>query len=353
MDLDFHPYKEQDYAEQRKLFELSFPETAQTSLISNEHYDWKFKSFAANPPSYQYVATDEQLVGYYAALPYKYKIGSQVLRCGMVCDVMTHPQRRGKGIFTKLGQYATDQMRDEGLDFTSGYPIRPEVIPGHLKVGWQVVVKMPMYLRLLGLRSFLPAALKWTAFFVNPCIRWAQFSSNWKDSNYRCEVLSREVFLKSTAYSEFLQTWLAEQENALIKDLDFLAWRTQAPQTQYHFFVLFAGAKMVGFSLARGVALKGIASFAVLDFMVLKNHLAGAKTLHQHLKKMALERQDDVVVCMATPTWAKKYGFKKNFYFPTPAVFSLIIKKLKDFPESSLLFKKESWHLFWIDSDDL
>ena len=50
------------------------------------------------------------MVGYYAAIPYKYNIGETQTDVGMVCDVMTSTKQRGKGIFTKIGRYATEDL---------------------------------------------------------------------------------------------------------------------------------------------------------------------------------------------------------------------------------------------------
>ena len=123
MEIVYRPYTDLDYKNQRKLFELSFPEAIGTPATGDLHYQWKFGSFPSEIPSYQYVATEPtELVGYYAAIPYQYQINGltnkMIFTCGMVCDVMTHPDRRGKGIFTKIGHYATDEMKLKNLSFT-------------------------------------------------------------------------------------------------------------------------------------------------------------------------------------------------------------------------------------------
>jgi len=134
--------------EQSTLFRECVPENAGLAPETDAFYRWKFQSFPDDPHSYEYIARDDDgsLVGYYAALPFEYSIGSTPLPCGMVCDVMTSPHMRGKGVFTKLGAYSLKELKAAGVDFVTGYPIRPEVIPGHLKVGWEIAFKLPMYL---------------------------------------------------------------------------------------------------------------------------------------------------------------------------------------------------------------
>jgi hypothetical protein len=95
----FRPFVvEADLLAQRSLFRLCFPEVAEQTPATEEHYRWKFHSVRHTPPSYEYVAQlDQKLGGYYAAIPFRYSIGGRPAIAGMVCDVMTHPEARGKG----------------------------------------------------------------------------------------------------------------------------------------------------------------------------------------------------------------------------------------------------------------
>lgn len=350
--------KDADYPSQRKLFALSFPETLGTAVETDAHYAWKFENFPATAPSYQYVAAEpEGMAGYYAAIPYEYNLDGKVLRCGMVCDVMTDPERRGKGIFTRLGKYSTEQLAEEGLGFTTGYPIRPEVIPGHLKVGWKIVCRLPMYLHPVGIASLLPRPLRFLSAIANPLLRIAQRLLVRGAKDYEVNILSRDVFLGTVAagreYADFLVAWLTERKNALVKSPQFLAWRTAAPGTDYRFLLLRNAGRLVGLAICRPTTIKGVESLAVLDFMVLDNHLRGVSALHAALDKLAVSLGKDVVVCMSSPYWAKLYRFSRFLYFPTPAIFSLIVKKLDASIPDTSLFAEDRWHLFWVDSDDL
>lgn len=351
--------KDIDYSLQRKLFALSFPEAIGTPANSDEHYKWKFENYPNPVSSYEYVADEahgsvKEIVGYYAALPFTYKMatGEKIL-CGMVCDVMTHPDRRGKGIFTKIGRYATDDLKTKGLGFVTGYPIRPEVIPGHLKVGWKVVQKMPMYLRPLGIRSFLPQALGFLSIIFNPLLRGIQFWTHLGLGDYETQLMSTEEFLELKDYPHFLEMWLLEQKNALIKSKEFLKWRTGAPGAKYYFIILKHKGSLVGFGLVRPTMLKGIESLAILDIAILAEHFMRSRKLHSAIYKLAVTLKKDVVVCMTSSQWAKKYRFLSSFYIPTPSVFSLIVKKLDSSLKDEDLYLPDPWHLFWIDSDDL
>lgn len=351
--------KPRDYDRQRKLFRMSFPDTIGTPAETDAHFAWKFESYPASTPAYQYVAAESSdLVGYYAAIPFTYSINGTATTCGMVCDVMTHPERRGKGIFTHIGHYATDEMKREGLGFVTGYPIRPEVIPGHLKVGWRQVQRLPVYLRVLGTRSFLPQPLRFLASAVDPLLGLLQACTLPPSQEYSTDVLQRDAFLArycsdGREYSDFLRRWSRQQANALLKTCDFLRWRTNAPGSQYLFVTLHYEDKLVGLAIARPTQLKGVETLALLDFMVLAEHTKGCSALHQQLKRIAREHRKDAIACMCSSQSAKRYGFVRSAYFRSHLVFTLIVKKLDDRIEDDKLYSEEPWHVFWLDSDDL
>lgn len=359
MDIAYRDYVEAaDLAGQRQLFRLSFPEVVGTEVEGDAHYHWKFSDFPAAVPSHAYVGEDGgTLIGFYAAIPYRYQIDGQVHVAGMVCDVMTHPEWRGKGVFTGIGRYSLQRLAEQGVAFTTGYPIRPEVLPGHLKVGWKVVQQMPMHVRPLGISSLLPGWLRPLGAVLDPLLRSVQRWTGRAASGYRTEVHTRAEFLAEvaggTGYTRFLADWLAGQPNALIKDADFLAWRTGAPGAEYHFVCLYHQDVLVGLALARPTPLKGVRTLAVLDFMVLAPHCTASVALHQGLLAVAVAHKADVVACMMSQAWASQYRLARSLYVRTPYVFSLIAKRIGAAVSDAQIYDPTRWHLGWIDSDDL
>jgi hypothetical protein len=258
MDLQFAHFDEaSDLFEQRKLFDLSFPENIGTSVSSIDHYRWKFNSNLNNREPAEYVARkSSNIVGYYAALPYEYIINGKSYLCGMVCDVMTHPQVRGQGVFTKIGFYATDELASAGYDFVSGYPIRPEVIPGHLKVGWKIVTKLPMFLRPIKSAHLLPKKIKFLSKIIDPVLLIINLMASINSRKYNVKILTRSEFLKLEGIEELILKWQLNLPNALIKSKNFFEWRTGAPETEYKFVLLQKEDAYVGLAVTRSLILK-------------------------------------------------------------------------------------------------
>lgn len=361
MELTFRPFdSESNLTEQRSLFRNSFPEGVGTSAETPEHYYWKFHSFPGKIKSFEYGAWSREtntLVGYYAALPYRYRIGDQTVACGMVCDVMTHSSARGQGVFTRLGKYATDDLKTSDISFTTGYPVRPEVIPGHLKVGWKIAFPLPTYIRLLKANALLDARrLKVLAPIINVvlkaflfCLRTPFASSG----SYSATVKDAKGFVDLPGYDQFFADWSKGQRHLLVKDRDFWRWRLGAPGIEYKVICLYKDQTLIAIAVTRGTELKNIPTLAILDLMVVPGHEQCLAFLHRQTELLAHQLNTDAISVMVSKTWARKYRLLRHGFLKTPFIFHLIFKRLSESISEDSLSREENWHLMWVDSDDL
>lgn len=351
VSLEFREFNyELDIQAQRELFLDAFPETKGTSQESLDHYHWKFRTYPSSPTAYEYVAVYEgKIVGYYAAIPYEYRLSSKKYKIAMVCDVMTHSCMRGKGIFTKLGAYALNEMSKKGLDFSFGYPIRPEVIPGHLKVGWEIAGLMPIYLKILKSDSIVKN--KVASPIINILINiYNSIFSIFAKSNLNAVKIDFSEFSQSEEYAKFIDS-LNGEDNSLIKSREFLEWRLSAPGVKYDAIVAYDKDKKVsGIAIVRSTILKGIPTLAILDIIIPADNKVVSSNLFRVLKEEATLRNLDVIALMVTKLKANKLGLIKHGYLKSPHVFKLIVKKLSYCKDK---ITAELFNPMWIDSDDL
>lgn len=351
--------KEDSLERQRQLFIECFPETIGTPVVSNEHYHWKFHSFPHTPHSYEYIArTDEDLLGYYAAIPYQYNFFGEQVSVGMVCDVMTGVQARGKGVFTKLGGFSTNQLKEHNLAFTTGYPIRKEVIPGHLKVGWEIQFELPLYIKFLKGNSLLKSKkLGMLSPVVNLAVNLYHgvlsiltLSFN---KRFHVQIFSEKEIEKITGLNEFLTSWQTEIPISLVKDFEFLKWRLGGPEKNYFISVVKDNDIIVGVSISRKIVKNNIPSLGLLDFMVINNNKQATNLLHKALVRLAVKNNAEALLCMTSSFLKRKYSFFSNGFIKSPFKFFLIVKQLDEKISREKLKDVRNWHLMWIDSDDL
>ena len=355
MELQFEHFDYQhNLKEQRILFKDCFPETNGEAIQSEQHYLWKFHSFPAIVKSWEYVAYyNKEMTGYYAALPYRYRIGEKKITVGMVCDVMTSSKYRGKGIFTKMGKYSTGEL-SAIVPFTIGYPIRKEVIPGHLKVGWKIPFQLPLYMKFLKTNTlFKSKKIGFLALPANMAINVYNFFRKTRiNSSYTAYIADSIDEIKG--YEEFTEKWNNSIPIALIKDLAFARWRYSAPERKYHFLAIENAQKqLIALVIFRKIRKEGVPSYGILDYQVLPEYADCQGVINKTLKNKAKQDKVEAIMTMMSAYSAKNYKLINNGFIKSPFVFNLIINNLtNEFPNANL-FEEKNWHLMWVDSDDL
>lgn len=342
---------------QRDLFTECFPETIGSSIIKKSHYFWKFHSFPSKIKSYEYGAfNDDELIGYYAALPYRYRINNKEVNVGMVCDVMTGVKARGKGVFTKIGAYSTNSLKGENISFTTGYPIRKEVIPGHLKVGWELMHSLPLYVKFISVKSlFRSKKIGFFSFFADLILTFYNFIITIFNSRNKYDIknYSNSEISKIYGLDIFLEEWGSQQKIALKKDINFLNWRLGAPKKKYTISVFSIKEKIVGYAVFCDVIKENIPSIAILDISVLKEYQGLSNFIFKHIETLAKQNKKESIIMMCSKHLYNILRMKKSGFIKTPYIFSLIVKNLSNEFSDEFLKNEKNWHLSWIDSDNL
>jgi hypothetical protein len=356
VSVEFAEFTERDEPQRHGLFENAFPEHVGTLTASDEHYRWKFHDAPLAPHSYEYAAREDgRLLGYYAAIPYAYQIGDRRTLAGMVCDVMTHADARGKGMFTELGRFALAEMERTPLDFVMGYPIRPEVMGGHLRAGWSVAFEMPMYLKPLRADAILRSKdLGRLTLPVNLGISaYQRLIAPRPRAGCECRVGSPSELVGSEEFADFVQRWSGTVKNHLVKSPEFYAWRLGAPGTRYRAFAVYRANQVLAVAIGRVTNLHDVPSFALLDVMCLEREQAALPVLYRHVLREARGAGAEAIVTMMSRDCARRYRLIRFGFVKSPFTFKLILRSLSDSLAVETLSTEQDWHLMWIDSDDL
>lgn len=110
-------------------------------------------------PSPCWVACDaDTVVGVRLLMRWRFRRGHDVVEAVRAVDTATDRAYQGRGIFSSLTRMAVDEVRDEGVQLVFNTP-NDQSRPGYLKMGWQVVGRLPLALRPTSLRA-LPRMAK-------------------------------------------------------------------------------------------------------------------------------------------------------------------------------------------------
>jgi GNAT superfamily N-acetyltransferase len=124
-----------------------------------EFFRWKHLE---NPfgRSFMLVAqVDDRIVGLRAFMRWEFVARDRHFRAVRAVDTATHPDHQGKGIFSRLTREALDSLRDQA-DFVFNTP-NEKSLPGYLKMGWQVVGRVPIRIRVRRPIRFVTRARSW------------------------------------------------------------------------------------------------------------------------------------------------------------------------------------------------
>ena len=111
-------------------------------------WNWKHQANIFGSSLLLVAKEDQQLAGLRAFLRWEWQAGGKIHKTIRAVDTATHPDFQRRGIFSRLTLAGLDEARQQGIDFVFNTP-NPNSMPGYLKMGWQHVCRLPMYVRLL------------------------------------------------------------------------------------------------------------------------------------------------------------------------------------------------------------
>ncbi len=253
------------------------------------------------------VTMDGIVTSGYGIIRNKYLWGGQHLDVGLVCDVFTSPEFRKMGMFKKISLLAIAREELSTTNFLIGFPIRDEVMPGHLSVGWRHIFDMPLWWG-------LPRVGSKRNIEKNPVLHGSMFNSH-------------------------------ESTIALNMNDEFLKWRFSLFSVDYH---LVTVPDSRDFAIVRKSKLKGI-RFTCIIYMqsTKKKH---TKLLVRKIRNLSLRLGTvGVIGCWndsyADDLYLANSGLRKSSKFQ-----KVIVREITDFKCPS---NENNFRLSWMDSDTL
>jgi GNAT superfamily N-acetyltransferase len=355
--------REEDVEQVRRLAAEVFFEQP-PDRFSAEYWNWEFEQAPAGRSS-AWIADDAgRAVGHYAAVPLTYTIDGRAITGAIVVDVMSDSDYRNQGMFTALGRSAVAEVGEDGISFVVGYPVRPEVMPGHLKVGWVHAFDLPVYALPLKFESALTEALPTWApagalapvaragyrSVMAPALR-RRFSAG---TARRGSVVLREVTELDEGVDALADAVAAGHRVVLRRDLAYLRWRyLKHPRETYRIVVAEEGERLVGLSVTRPGELLGIPALVLVDLAVVPGRPDVVAQLVDGAVAEGRERGSELVATMLNAQTQERRAVQSRGFLRTPAAFHYIVRPTREDVDRSVLMDPRSWWVTWGDTDVL
>lgn len=115
-------------------------------------FAWKHDQNVFGASSAWVARRGDDLTGFRTFLRWEFAAGGETVRAVRAVDTVTDPQYQRRGVFRALTLGALERLKSDGARFVFNTP-NSQSRPGYLKMGWQVVGRVPLAARPGGLRG--------------------------------------------------------------------------------------------------------------------------------------------------------------------------------------------------------
>lgn len=345
MNLEFHSLDLPAQVDVLKsLLKQGFPESNESELFSSSMLDWKFvKSTGFRHSFVGYL--DNSPVSFYGVLPRQYTFEGVTHVVGLVVDVLSIPEMRGRGLFVSSGHEVMKQLEESDISCVIGFPIRPEVLPGHLKVGWHVRFVMPVYVYPIGSQK----KSGWQQKIIGTLFRVLYISLS--PLRFAGVVEAKKLSAIQFAHDARVEKFIADQPTdcniSLQKNPQFLQWRLSRPDATYSCFTL-GEDQVSAFVISRVIDFDGFQTLAILD--INGSSKIAIKQLMTYVIKYARDEKCDLIAFCSNKSNFKRLGLRRIGFLNSLKKFRVITRTIGD---STTDFTEKFSRLTWMDSDTL
>jgi GNAT superfamily N-acetyltransferase len=271
-----------------------------------------------------------RVVGFRAFMRWRFVVAGREIAAVRAVDTATHPEYQRIGIFSQLTRTAVEMLRDEA-DLIFNTP-NEKSLPGYLKMGWGLVGKAPIYVRirrpvgvLLGLRHLREQ---------QPLLR--EVPEN------RAEAVL-DVLADEEEVANLLEKSRADGERlATPSNLAYLRWRYgSAPPFGYRALPLVRGGNLRGLAVFRIRSRGPLLEATVSETITPRGDLATARQL---LRAVARAAPVDHVTAHLTARSAARRAATLAGFVPVPGGLTLVANVLREGIDPDP-FRLRSWAL--------
>jgi GNAT superfamily N-acetyltransferase len=291
---------------------------------TKEFWIWKHiqNPFGASPGLV--AEANNRIIGLRVFLLWKWKSGNVEISAARAVDTVVHPQWRGKGVFSRLTSTLLEDLGSRGVHFIFNTP-NVASKKGYLKLGWQVVRRLPLLFR--PLKPFRIAR----NFIL-------------KSSGESVTYGNVETEPPGTDLWKNLPGCATDQDLRLhtIRNKEFMTWRYQNIPG-FHYEIRYRQRENIAtIGIFRQKIRKGLRELSISEFSITSGSkdLRCAKELLDDVLKTA---QGDYAVAIAAKNTPEYITLRNSGFFPLWNGPILVVKKLREIPTGIDLMNWNHW----------
>lgn len=292
---------------------------------------WKHERSPFGPSPILLAESRGELVGLRAFLRWRLRAGSRDLDAVRAVDTVTHPDWRGRGVFSRLTLELAERERRRGTAFVFNTPNRASG-PGYRKMGW----------RRAGSVSVQARALRPFALFRGPR----------RDGETAAPGLGhlppvREL-LELPWLGRFLDAVEAGRKDRRYRtplSKEYLRWRyAEIPDIEYR--ALWSGEAEAAAALVVRGRERGRFREVMVSEVLAPAGPAGVRAAARLLRRLARQAAADYLATVSSPGTLERAAAARAGFLPVPGAGpALFVRELADTPELPDPARRGSWRL--------
>lgn len=286
---------------------------------SVEFWRWKHELGPFGPSPVLLAESRGEIVGLRAFLRWRLRSGERDVEAVRAVDTATHPDWRGRGIFTRLTRELAALEAERGTAFVFNTPNHSSG-PGYLKMGWRRVGKVPV--------------------LVRP-VRWPR-----REGPALNRLPTLDTFLELPWLDELLAAVEAGRSDRRYRtavDREYLRWRYgEIPGIEYR--ALWSGeGRHAVVAVARSRS-RGRFRETVVSELLVPAGTESIRAAARLLGRLASESGAHYLATVASPGTPERETARQGGFFPVPlGVPSLFVRELTAVSELPDPMRLASW----------
>ncbi len=351
-DITYRGFEKEDEQGVLRLFQASFG-------VSRDREQWRWE-FLGGPEESVIVVAESggKIVGHYAVLPRRLRIGDKLERAGLVVDVMTDPGFGRRGIFVTSAAKAFELSKAAGISLLVGFP-NEAAIKGHKKANWHEVGCARVFVRPLRLSAVARALGRRSPRSNDKRLdrvpgQSAKPSLLQKRGGLGLTVVTVEGLLAlGDELLEFISEALPRSAVCADRRIEWLRWRLSDPLGAHSVLVVrdSASSKLVGLAILKMKDYKGMRVGAVFDLIVPRNRGSARKLLLKNAIRKSRLEGCELCLMLGSPAEHNALSMISSGLFPTPKKLMFIVRAVDGTAPPDELLDIRNWHLQLIDHD--
>jgi GNAT superfamily N-acetyltransferase len=314
---------------------IAFPDDDREKQLP-DFWRWEFADGYAGAGRVFVAESGDRLAGHFAFVPQRYEVHGLTVRSALAVDVMTHPDFRRQGVFSRLAKFAAEQLRRD-FQLVIAFQIRDAVMAGMEAGGWRRVQQLPVLLRPISVRRIAQD-------FGLPL-------GSHRRSEVRTRVAPKEIRPLADADFEKVDELLHATKIHQRRTADFLRWRYRRnPHWRYAIDGLFEGDTLHAFIVHRDTVLRGLRSLAIADAGFRARKERDLRRLFRHVSAMSPDRGIGVAAALLSRDHPAYRALRRAGFIRGPHKFNLLLQVFDDALRSTIA---DGWSLSWGDTDHL